>query len=77
MVLPLCTTGPNVSKLALVGRLGGSVKHPTLDFGSGHDLTVHEYESHVGLHAAGVEPARDSLFPSLSPTHALSLSQKK
>ena len=28
-----------------------SVKHLALDFGSGHDLTVHEFEPHVGLHA--------------------------
>ena len=26
-----------------------SVKRPTLDLGSGHDLTVPEIESHVGL----------------------------
>ena len=25
------------------------VKHPTLDFSSGHDLTVCETEPHVGL----------------------------
>ena len=24
----------------IMGHLGGSVKHPTLDLGSGHDLTV-------------------------------------
>ena len=26
-----------------------SVKHSTLDFGSGHDLTVGKFEPHVGL----------------------------
>ena len=26
-----------------------SVKHPTLDFGSGPDLTVHEFKPHIGL----------------------------
>ena len=26
-----------------------SLKHPTLDFGSGHDLTVPGIEPHVGL----------------------------
>ena len=25
------------------------VKHPTLDFSSGHDLTVHEFKPHVGI----------------------------
>ena len=37
-----------------------SVKHLTLDFSSGHDVTVHEFEPHV-LCADGVEPAWDSL----------------
>ena len=27
-----------------------SVKHPSLDLGSGHDLTVREIEARVGLH---------------------------
>ena len=25
------------------------VKHPTLDFSSGHDLMVHEFEPNMGL----------------------------
>ena len=33
----------------LQGCLGGSVKHLTLDFRSGHDLMVPEFEPHVGL----------------------------
>ena len=46
-----------------------SVKHLTLDFGSGHDLTVHGFEPHVSM-----EPAWDSLSPSLSaPLSMLSL----
>ena len=55
-----------------------SVKRPTLDFDSGHDLTVREKEPHVGLCADGAEPAWDS--PSLSAppllmlAHSLSLS---
>ena len=59
-----------------------SVEHPTLDFGSGHDLAVG-----VGLHADNVEPGWDFLSPSLSlcpsPAHSsahmlsLSLSQNK
>ena len=60
-----------------------SVKLSTLDFGSGHDLTVHEIEPHIGLRADSTEPAWDSLSPSLSSpplmTHTCSLarSQKK
>ena len=37
----------------------------TLDFGSGHDLTVREFEPHIGLRTDSVEPAWDSLSPSL------------
>ena len=32
------------------------VECPTLDFGSGHDLTVHEFEPHVGLCADSAGP---------------------
>ena len=38
-----------------------SVKRPTLDFGSSHDLTVHEFEACIGLHSDGARPAWDSL----------------
>ena len=50
-----------------------SVERPTLDLGSGHDLTVHEIEPQVGAYL------RFSLSLSLcpSPAHAFSLSQKK
>ena len=64
-----------------------SVKRPTLDFGSGHDLTVRGFEPHVGLSPDSAEPAWGSLFPSLSLSLsappllsrflALSLSQNK
>ena len=40
-----------------------SVKCPTLDFGSDHDLMVSEMEPRVG--ALSAEPAWDSLSPSL------------
>ena len=53
-----------------------SVKHPTLDLGSGHDLMVHEIESQVVLCTDSIEPAWDSLSPSLSvplSMHSLSL----
>ena len=39
----------------LLGRLGGSVGRAS-DFGSGHDLTVHEFEPRVGLCADLSEP---------------------
>ena len=38
-----------------------SVKRPTLDFGSGHGLTVREFEPCVGLCVDSVELALDSL----------------
>ena len=55
-----------------------SVKCPTHDFGSDHDLMVCEIEPCVGLYADSAEPAWDSLSSSLSlplPL-VLSLSQK-
>ena len=53
------------------------VKHPTLDFGSGHDLTVCRFEPHIGVCADGMEPAWDSQSPSLfaPPPLACSLSK--
>ena len=55
------------------------VKQPTLGFGSGHDLTDHEFEPHVGLCAGSEESAWDFLSPSLSapPLLMLSLSLSK
>ena len=55
-----------------------SVKHPTLGYGSGHDLMVYEFEPHVGLHDDSAELAWDSLYLPLSapPLLALSLSLK-
>ena len=58
-----------------------SIKRLTLDFGSGHDLKIHEFEPHVGLCADSVEPARDSLYLLLSLLFpcclSLSFSQNK
>ena len=59
-----------------------SVKHQTLDFSSGHDLTVRGFEPNIRLCTDRVEPAWDPLSVSLflcpSPArvhvHALSLS---
>ena len=52
-----------------------SVGRRTLDFDSGRDLTTHEFEPHIGLHAGGTEAAWGSLSPSpcLFPVHAVSL----
>ena len=52
-------------------RFGGTwvarlVEHPTLDFGSGRDLTVHGLEPLSGLCAISAEPAWDSLSVPLS-----------
>ena len=51
-----------------------SVKHPTLDFGSGHDLSVCGFKPHIGLRADSTESDGDSLSPSLSVPLAFSLS---
>ena len=47
-----------------------SIKHPTLDFGSGHDLTVHEFKPHELMGRAvqsplGILSLSLSLCPSL------------
>ena len=55
------------------GHLRGSVKCLTLDFGSGHDLTVCEFKPHVGLFAVSAEPTWDPLSPSLSAPSTQSL----
>ena len=47
-------------------RVAQWVKRLTLDFGSGHDLTVPEFKPHVGLNADSAEPAWDSLSLSVS-----------
>ena len=43
-----------------------SVKRPTLDFCSGHDLAVRGFKPHIRLHADSAEPAWDFLSSSLS-----------
>ena len=47
-------------------RVAQSVEHPTRDFGSGLDLTVHGIEPQAGLHTDRTELAWDSLSPALS-----------
>ena len=70
-------TTPRSSRM-LLGRLDGSVGSAS-DFSSGHDLTVGEFEPHVGLCADSSEPGACfgfCIFLSLCPssTHSLSLS---
>ena len=81
------STGPFFQTAHTRGtRVAQSVTRPTLGFGSGHSLTVREFEPRVGLCADSSEPGACfgfcvslSLCP--SPAHALpvclSLSQKK
>ena len=61
-----------------LGRLGGSIGEAS-DFGSGHDLTVCEFEPHVGLCAHSSEPEKACFRISLccSPTYTLSVSLSK
>ena len=55
-----------------------SVDFPTLDFGSGHDFMVCEFEPCIGLHTDSVQAAWDSLSPlSAPPLLAPSLSKIK
>ena len=51
---------------------------PTLDFCSGHDLTIHEFKPLIGLWADSAQTAWDSLSPSFSapPLLTFSLSLK-
>ena len=51
------------------------IKRPTLGFGSGQDLTVLGFKPRVGLCADIVEPAWDSVSPSLPLPHMLFLSK--
>ena len=51
-----------------------SVKHLILDFSSGRNLTVREFEPRFGLCADSMESAWDSLSPSLSAPSPLVLS---
>ena len=54
-----------------------SVEHPILDFGSGRDLTVREFEPHTGLCADRTEPTWDSLSLPLSASPPLTPSLSK
>ena len=51
-----------------------SVEGLTVDFGSGHDLAVGEFEPRVGFCTERAEPAWDFLSLCPSPARALSVS---
>ena len=70
---------PVLRKTPVQGQLGGSVGEVS-DFGSGHDLTVREFEPRVRLCADSSEPGAyfrfcGSLSLCPSPAHVLSLSK--
>ena len=60
----------------ILGHLGVQwVECLTPDFGSGHDLTVQEFEHHIWVCADSEEPAWDFLSPSLSVPSLFMLSK--
>ena len=75
--IPLCDVGAGTLNHISGGAwVAQSVKHLTLGFGSGHDLTVCEFESSVRLHTNETETPSDGLSPSLSaPPTSVSLSK--
>ena len=80
LCLLLCYTSTkslhSIKKQVKLGRLGGSVGEAS-NFRSGHDLSVREFEPHMGLSAVSTEPASDPLSPSLSAPASLFLSLSK
>ena len=65
------------TKIVLKGHLGGSVGGAS-DFGSGHDLAVHEFEPHTRLTAVSLlaQSLIQILCPPLSAPLPLMVSQK-
>ena len=65
-----------IGRVRSTGKRGAwvaqSVRRLTLDFGSGHDLTVREFGPRVGLCTDSAEPAWNSLSLSLCLSAALS-----
>ena len=60
-----------------MGRLGGSVsKHPTLDFGSGHDLNLGETEPCIRLYVLTAWNLLGILLPYLSAPLLFTVSLK-
>ena len=64
-----------ITVLYYKGHLGGSIGKVS-DFGSGHDLTVHGFEPHLGLCADSSEPALVSVSLSLPLLNLCSLKNK-
>ena len=72
----------SILKNDILGAPGWLSRLSVLDFGSGHDLAVHEFEPRVGFCADALEPGACfgfcvSLPLCPSPAHALSLSVSK
>ena len=59
-----------ILKEEFLGCLGGLVSWAS-NFGSGHDLTVREFEPCIGLCADSSEPASDSVSHSFSAPPSL------
>ena len=55
LVIPFAITGGTLGYSKI--KNGQLVKSPSLDFGSGHNLMVCEFEPHTGFCTDGVEPA--------------------
>ena len=55
IVLSFVNWNSILKKLSLMEHLGDSVKHPTLDFASGHDLRVLRLSHESGC-TLGIEP---------------------
>ena len=73
-----CTMG-GILKWSRGTWVAQSVKHLILNFSSGHDSMVHEFEPHIGLCTDNMEPAWTSRSPPLSLPlpHSLSLKINK
>ena len=71
-VLNKCLTDESIHLNSNRGAwVAQSVTRLTLDFSSGHGLTVGEIEPHIGLRTDSVGPAGNSLSPSLSASPLL------
>ena len=65
----MCQRTAQAAKLRMVcggAWLPQQVELPSLDFGSGHDLTVCGFEPHIGLCTDSMETAWDSVSLPLS-----------
>ena len=62
----MCVHLPSTSAGIRGAWVAQLVEHLTLDFGSGHELTVRGIEPCIGLHAESAETAWDTISPFLS-----------